>query len=149
MKRTTFAAAALFASATLAAPSANNFHAVTNDWYQGNWTNVYELAQTRLAANSNDVVGAYIMLEWDCSFSDNATTAASVTRMLSACRTITLPAFTNECAAVHDAWIHYRDVFLPSYSEQERLSELHKSYFKHQRMTCDMILKILWDNNLW
>ena len=57
-------AVASFAGAASAMPSTNNFHAVTNDWYNGNFTNVYELAQMRLAANSNDVVGAYLMLDW-------------------------------------------------------------------------------------
>ena len=57
-KKTVLLVIALSATISFALPSANNFHAVTNDWYNGNFTNVYELAQIRIAANSNDVVGA-------------------------------------------------------------------------------------------
>ena len=52
--------------ATLAAtaePTADNFAAVTNDWYNGRWTNVFELAQQRFAVNSNDLVAANIMVD--------------------------------------------------------------------------------------
>lgn len=51
-----------------ATPSEDSYAAVTNDWYQGNFSNVYELAQTRLAANSNDVVAAYLLHDWDMAF---------------------------------------------------------------------------------
>ncbi len=56
-----FAMAVALAFAANATPSSNNFHSVTNDWYQGNYSNVYELAQQRLVANSNDLVAAVIM----------------------------------------------------------------------------------------
>ena len=53
-----------------AAPSANTYHAVTNDWYNGNFSNVLELASSRLAANTNDLVGTYLKLSWDVCFAD-------------------------------------------------------------------------------
>ena len=47
--RSTAAFVAALAITTTAAPTADNFHSVTNDWWNGNFTNVYELAQQRLA----------------------------------------------------------------------------------------------------
>ena len=61
----TLAAAAMALSIALTAhavPTENTFAAVTNDWYVGRWTNVLELAQTRLAVNSNDLVGAHLVV---------------------------------------------------------------------------------------
>ena len=70
MKHTLAAIILALPAFALAVPSADNYHAVTNDWHKGNWTNVYELAQQRLAANTNDIVGAYIMKDYDIMFSD-------------------------------------------------------------------------------
>ncbi len=53
-----------------ATPTENTYAAVTNDWYNGNWTNVLELAQIRRAANSNDLVAANIIVSYDVLFSD-------------------------------------------------------------------------------
>ena len=69
----TLAAAAMALATALSAyavPTENTFAAVTNDWYVGRWTNVLELAQTRLAANSNDLVGAHLVVSYDVLFSD-------------------------------------------------------------------------------
>ena len=46
----------------------DDFVSVTNDWYHGNYSNVYALAEQRLAANTNDLVGDYIMYEWNMGF---------------------------------------------------------------------------------
>ena len=47
---TILSALATIAAATLcAAPSSNTVEAVTQDWRQGNYSNVYELAQARFA----------------------------------------------------------------------------------------------------
>ncbi len=52
-------------------PSINTFSAVTNDWYNANFTNVYELAQQRMANNSNDVVAAYLIFNWDAALNES------------------------------------------------------------------------------
>ena len=71
MKTLATAAMALaLALSARAVPTENTFAAVTNDWYVGKWTNVLELAQTRLAANSNDLVGAHLVVSYDVLFSD-------------------------------------------------------------------------------
>ena len=79
-----FAMAVALAFAANATPSANNFHAVTNDWYQGNYSNVYELAQQRLVANSNDLVAAVNMESYDLRFSSFAAISNSILRLMRA-----------------------------------------------------------------
>ena len=78
----TLAAAAMALATALSAyavPTENTFTAVTNDWYVGRWANVLELAQTRLAANSNDLVGAHLVVSYDVLFSDIPAISNSVT----------------------------------------------------------------------
>ena len=69
-KTTTLCVMAALATVALASPTENTYHAVTNDWYNANFSNVLELAESRLAANTNDLVGAYLKLSWDICFSD-------------------------------------------------------------------------------
>ena len=68
MKNTIAAIALSLSAFAWATPSSDNYAAVTNDWYQGNWTNVYELAQKRLAANTNDLVASHLMVSYDILF---------------------------------------------------------------------------------
>ena len=63
--KTTIVSLVLTMAATVSAvPTTNTYVAVTNDWYNGNWSNVYELAQARFVANSNDLVAANIMVDY-------------------------------------------------------------------------------------
>ena len=78
---------AAFAAATLAV--------VTNDWRRGAYSNVLELAQSRLAANTNDIVAAYIMKDYDIMFSDFTAMSNSLQRLIRAGALVTLPAYTN------------------------------------------------------
>ena len=59
------ALAALAAATLCATPSSNTVEAVTQDWKQGNYSNVYELAQARFASNSNDLVAKGVEDEHD------------------------------------------------------------------------------------
>ena len=103
MKKLIATALAATAAAVFAEPSSNNFHSVTNDWYQGNYSNVYELAQQRLVANSNDLVAAVIMESYDLRFSSFAAISNSILRLMRASEAATLPAYTNMY------WQFYRD----------------------------------------
>ena len=76
-------------------PSADNYASVTNDWFQGNWTNVYELAQLRLAANTNDLVASHLMVSYDILFSDYQSISNSIQRLLVAMDSVTEPSMTN------------------------------------------------------
>ncbi len=140
------AAAAFAAHAT---PSADNYHSVTNDWYCGNYSNVLEWAQTRLAANTNDVAASYVMVEYDTSFSDFSAMSNSVLRLIRVSDAVADPDFAEIHQKIRPGWIAYLEDFLPAQSESERLVEQQKSYRTGRKMTCDFILELLNNNNLW
>ena len=133
-----------------AAPSADNYASVTNDWYQGNWTNVYELAQQRLAANTNDLVAAVIMETYDLRFSSFAAISNSILRVMRASEAATLPAYTNMYWRFYrDDYNWYLNEYLPQQSEARRQSEMYKAYKIHVPMSCAPTLETFWDYNLW
>ena len=92
MKNTIAAIALSLSAFAWATPSGDNYAAVTNDWYQGNWTNVYELAQQRLAANTNDLVASHLMVSYDILFSDYQAISNSILRLVGALDSVTAPA---------------------------------------------------------
>ena len=103
----------------LAAPTADNFHSVTNDWWNGNFTNVYELAQQRFAMNTNDLVAAHIMWEYDRSFSGREAISNSAMRLVRIADGVTHPALTNIYAAVRSGMIRYASVYVPTWTDAE------------------------------
>ena len=132
-----------------AAPSANCFSAVTNDWYRGNFSNVYELAQMRLSSNSNDVVATYIMHDWNLSFRDVGDISNGVTRIIEVSDCITNSSFAAEFRRLRPAYIEYRDVFLPTITKNQLEAERHKSYLPHQLMVSSYMLQLLDREGLW
>ena len=150
MKKLIVAALAATAAAVFAEPSSNDFHAVTNDWYQGNYSNVYELAQQRLVANSNDLVAAVIMESYDLRFSSFAAISNSILRLMRASESATLPAYTNMYWRFYrDEYNWYLGEYLPQQSEARRQTEMYKAYKIHVPMSCAPTLNTFWDNNLW
>lgn len=132
-----------------AMPTENTYHAVTNDWYNGNWTNVYELAQARLAANSNDLVAANIIVSYDVLFSDIDSMSNSVTRLIYAMDQSSAPALTNLHSRLRPGWVYFRDQFLPYQTAADLQQQHEKSYIIHKPLDCDFVLKAIWDNGLW
>ena len=148
-KRTTLCALALSATVALASPTENTYHAVTNDWYNANFSNVLELAELRLAANTNDLVGAYLKLSWDICFSDASTLSNSVTRVLDIGDTVQNAAFSNEFWRLRPMTVSFRDDILPMYTEEVRQQEQVRSMQPHKPIPERKWLKLLWDENLW
>lgn len=132
-----------------AAPTENTYAAVTNDWYNGNWTNVLELAQIRRAANSNDLVAANIIVSYDVLFSDVGTMSNSVTRLIDAMDQSSAPALTNLHSRLRPGWVYFRDQFLPYQTAADLQQQHEKSYITHKSIDCDFVLKAIWDNGLW
>ena len=132
-----------------AVPTENTYAAVTNDWYNGRWTNVLELAQARFAADTNDLVAAHLMVSYDVLFSDVAAMSNSVTRLIGAMDAATAPAITNVCARLRPGWVHFRDVVLPSQTTADVHAQRAKSSVSGKSIDCDFILKSIWDNGLW
>lgn len=148
-KTTTLCAMAALATVALASPTENTYHAVTNDWYNANFSNVLELAELRLAANANDLVGAYLKLSWDICFSDASTLSNSVTRVLDIGDTVQNAAFSNEFWRLRPMTVSFRDDILPMYTEEVRQQELVRSTQPHKPIPERKWLKLLWDENLW
>ena len=132
-----------------AVPTENTFSAVTNDWYVGKWTNVLELAQARLAANSNDLVGAHLAVSYDVLFSDIPAISNSVTRLISAMDASSEPAMTNLISQLRPGWVYFRDEFLPRQTAADVQAQHEKSSITNKTLDCDFILKQIWDNGLW
>ncbi len=130
-------------------PSINTFSAVTNDWYNANFTNVYELAQHRMANNSNDVVAAYLMLEWNMSFASVTEVSNSVTRVIQLSDTVTNAAFVATYSKIRQACLAYRDEYLSTVSAAEVEAERHKAYTPHTSMVNSELLKLLDIAGLW
>ena len=133
----------------LAAPSADNFHSVTNDWWNGNYTNVYELAQLRYAANTNDLVAAHLMAEYDMSFSTREAISNSYMRLVRVADGVTHPALTNLYSIARSGFIRYASVYAPSWTDAELEEHHRKSLEPHQTMNCDFVLELISENGLW
>lgn len=150
MKRLATAAIALsIVLSAYAVPTENTFTAVTNDWYVGRWTNVLELAQTRLAANSNDLVGAHLVVSYDVLFSDIPAISNSVTRLIGAMDASSEPAMTNLISQLRPGWVYFRDEFLPRQTAADVQAQHEKSSITNKTLDCDFVLKAIWDNGLW
>ena len=132
-----------------AVPTENTFSAVTNDWYVGKWTNVLELAQARLAANSNDLVGAHLAVSYDVLFSDIPAISNSVTRLIGAMDASSEPAMANLISQLRPGWVYFRDEFLPRQTAADVQAQHEKSSITNKTLDCDFILKHIWDNGLW
>ena len=145
----TFALTVALAFTADATPTENTYAAVTNDWYNGNWTNVLELAQIRRAANSNDLVAANIIVSYDVLFSDVGAMSNSVTRLIDAMDQSSAPALTNLHFRLRPGWVYFRDQFLPYQTAADLQQQHEKSYITHKPIDCDFVLKAIWDNGLW
>ena len=145
----TFALTVALAFTVDATPTENTYAAVTNDWYNGNWTNVLELAQVRRAANSNDLVAANIIVSYDVLFSDVGTMSNSVTRLIDAMDQSSAPALTNLHSRLRPGGVYFRDQFLPYQTANDLQQQHEKSYIIHKPIDCDFVLKAIWDNGLW
>ena len=149
MKNTIIITIVVLAGCAFPTPSSNNFHAVTNDWYNGNFSNVYELASIRLSSNSVDVVGAYLMLDWDLSFSDYVSISNSMMRVVANSDLVTVPSFTNAYGKCRNMCISFCEDYIPRQDETMREAAQENSRKPFGFMTNQGMLRILWDEGLW
>jgi hypothetical protein len=149
MTKATVLAAALAATAAGAVPSADTYPAVTNDWANAAFTNVYERAALRQAADSNDVVAAYLMFDWTLAFGDLAALSNAVTRVIAASDSVTNAAFAAVYGGVRPLCLAYRDEFLPLATAAELQAEQQKLRAAGARLANDFVLRLLWENGLW
>ena len=84
---------AVAGSASLA--QTNFYTNVTNLWYQGHKSNVLEMANARLAANSNDIAGLILKAEYNFEFYEIGDISNAYLRVLQVGDTITTPNFVK------------------------------------------------------
>ena len=149
MKNTIAAIALSLSAFAWATPSGDNYAAVTNDWYQGNWTNVYELAQQRLAANTNDLVASHLMVSYDILFSDYQAMSNSIQRLVCALDSVSEPSLTNLCSNLRSGWVYSLDEFLSQQTDAVLQEQRAKSQIPHKPLDCDFILEQISESGLW
>ena len=86
--------AAMLAFAPHARAQADLYSTVTNLWWNGPKTNLLALAEQRLAADTNDIVGIVLKTEYDISFSRASVLSNSFRRVLSVGAGVRTPAFS-------------------------------------------------------
>ena len=85
--------AAFLAVACQARAQSDLYATVTNLWWNGPKTNILAIAEERLAANTNDIVGIVLKTEYDISFSPATVLSNSFRRVLSVGALVDTPAF--------------------------------------------------------
>ena len=80
---------ALPAIAQTNAPAVNSFVLVTNLWYQGYKTNVLAIADERLMADSNDIAGLVLKMEYNLAFSNESCMSNDIFSVIASAGTIT------------------------------------------------------------
>jgi hypothetical protein len=74
----------------------NFYTTVTNSWYQGDKSNVFVMAESRLAQNTNDIAGLILKLECQFAWLDLAQLSNSVLRVIQVGDTITSTNFVQK-----------------------------------------------------
>lgn len=142
---------ALPAIAQTNAPPVDNFTIVTNLWYQGYKTNVLQIAEQRLAVNSNDLAGLVLKMEYDFEFINTTSISNDVLSVIA-----TTMRTTNANIAAHrieirddlqDFLSFLENDYRPSATEIE--GDKAKANIIHQRMTYEDYLKWLHDDGLF
>ena len=133
------------------APSLGDFTTVTNLWYEGHKSNVLAIAEQRLAANSNDLAGLILRMEYNLAFSNNSCLSNDAMLVISVASNM-----TNKHIQAHFPILEsYLAIFLdylahdyhPTAVELE--AEKQKGFIIHKPMTYEIPLKALHDDGLF
>ena len=103
-----------------------NFYTnVTNLWYEGYKSNVLEIANTRLAANSNDIAGLILKAEYHLAFAEVEAISNAYLRVIQVGDTITTTNFVQRYQGFSKkAYL----IFLDFLAEHPRTPEEYQSY---------------------
>jgi len=74
---------------TMVLGQTNFYTNVTNLWYQGSKSNVLEIANARLAQNTNDIAGLILKAEFHFAYLDTAEISNAYSRVLAVGETVT------------------------------------------------------------
>ncbi len=132
------------------APSLGDFATVTNLWYEGHKSNVFAIAEQRLAANSNDLVGAIMMFDYDLEFSNEGNYSNDVRRIFSSTNNLPIGTFVNNIDLVTSALNGFLDYLssnpmTPAAVQKEK----SKALIIHKPMSNEILLQWLHDDGLF
>ena len=143
MERTTTTIALIAALLAFACPTraqSDLYAMVTNLWWEGPKTNILAIAEERLAANTNDIVGIVLKTEYDISFSPASVISNSFRRVLSLGATVDTPVF--QLAYPRIAWnVSGAFLALEQYTDAVFQEEHYKGFITHKEMN----MKWAWD----
>lgn len=134
---------------TCAAMSSNSVVAVTNDWRQGNFSNVLSLAQFRYSNNTNDVVAAYLLLNYDMAFSYSEQISNSIDRVIGTSRLVTNIEFRAFSDRIEPSWRKYQRERLARFTSNEWLERDLKARRANHYMPSEYALHLLQALGLW
>ena len=140
----------LFASLVVAGSSTTNeFVVVTNNWSLGNFSNVLRYAQRRIDSNSNDVVAAYILLDYNVNFSSNIEISNSINQVMCNSMTVTNARFRAMSELLRPYYFRYQREILPNFSAADLADRNAKATKPGREMPSTYILQMLWAEGLW
>lgn len=153
MRLCTIAAAIAIAGNAFAQTNApmDNFSLVTNLWYEGHKSNVLAIAEQRLAANSNDLAGLILKMEYNLEFCNDACFSNDISRVLTAAGTVTNGVFRKNYPTMEMdlAFFLFFLANAPRPSPAELEADKAKALIIHKPMTCEDYLKWLHDDGLF
>ena len=95
MKKLVIAFMLTVASGTAVLAQTNFYTNVTNLWYQGHKSNVLEIAEQRLTANTNDIAGLILKAEYNFEFYEVGDISNAFLRVIQIGDTITTTNFVS------------------------------------------------------
>lgn len=130
-------------SLALACPASTNFFTnVTNLWFQGYKSNVLEIAEQRLSANTNDIAGLILKYEFQLEFLEVASISNLAQRVLDVGATVTSANFVQQFPEYIEN-IHAALDFLPHYTPVEILGDKPKALIPNKPLVADEIIEAL------
>ncbi len=129
MKRISLIFAVLFSSLGHSLAQTNYYSLVTNHWFQGNHETVLELANHRLAANTNDIAGWITRAEYSLTFEDASSLSNILSRTLEIGSNVTSSAFSSVFAGMTESFVDMLD-FVATYhpTPEEQAEDARKAH---------------------
>lgn len=132
-------------------PPVNYFVLVTNLWYQGYKTNVLAIAEQRLAANSNDLAGLILKMEYNTAFSNVESFSNDINSVIHAIKNSIGTNYNDKIKFLMSDLNYSLDLLATEYrpTPEELAQDKAKFYIIHKPMTYEVPLKALHDDGLF
>jgi hypothetical protein len=131
---------------SVALAQTNFYSNVTNLWYQGYKTNVLAIANTRLAANTNDIAGLILKAEYHFAFLEVDNISNAYLRVIQVGDTITTTNFAKDWQdeiSKESILGILENLAENPITPQEIQKEKPKAFLKYKRMTHDSLIEAL------